>query len=250
MHDDLGAAEEELITANERMWSHIDSSGWSGMPVDVASDGGGIPRRRRSGCGQMMKNFAAIFVCLLFLGCVDLLAEPNPPTDLAVCGLGCSESLPTSFIFLDCPGYPSAVFAFPRGRHWWGPLTCVGPIEISLQLLEWGGTSATLPLTLEVRRDAGTANCRLSRSGEYIWQTSETEMSCDPDSLWIRSPLIDLPGIIGLGAEYWLQLQGSAVIDQEGGFRAVSPYLSCVRLRAFPTLVTASSWAKVKNLYR
>jgi hypothetical protein len=172
------------------------------------------------------------------------------PTDLQTCGLGCSEGLPGSFIFLNCPGFPSATFAIAMGRHWWGPLTCVGPVQVSLQVLPWGPPAETLPIILEVRRDSSAGGCRASTVGQYLWRIDGGGYNCHPDSLWVRSPLLDLPGIIGMGTEYWLQLQGFGRIDEQGDITAVSPYLSCVRLEAFPTSLVATRWSSIKALYR
>ena len=45
--------------------------------------------------------------------------------------------------------------------------------------------------------------------GSVIWQTMGSEGSCNPDSIWVTSPLLDLPRYVPLGQEYWLQIEVS-----------------------------------------
>jgi hypothetical protein len=127
----------------------------------------------------------------------------------------------------------------------------VGPIQVSVQVSEWGGVEE-LPLIVEARTDPLARECQFpghSAPGQYLWQTF-SRISCDPDSLWEESPLIDLPSFVPLGSTYWLQIQGFMTVTRDGDLTATSPFFSCIRLRAFPTMVTAASWGAVKSLYR
>lgn len=144
---------------------------------------------------------------------------------------------PTEFVACD-----EGVFTGWYGRIWWGPLTCVGPIEIGIEAFPLREMKE-LPLIVEVRRDAFAARCE-SYSGAYLYQTFGGVPSCDIDSTVVVSPRIDLPAIVGLGNDYYLQLQSFWAID------ARSAFVRCVRLREFPTAITARTWGRIKQLYR
>lgn len=173
-------------------------------------------------------------------------AHGDPPTEAAWCGPGGCGDLGIELLFLDCPGYPVTIAYSTRGRHLLGPLLCAGPIEISMQLPELGAIP-TLPLFVEIRRDPA---CNSSVTGSLVWQAPGGGFHCDPDSLWVTSPVIDLPRFVGMGNTYYIQIEGFRTFDARNWPLAASPYIICGRIRASPTPVLASTWSRVKVLYR
>ena len=176
----------------------------------------------------------------------EVLADP--PSELFLCGWTspCINWWPSEVLSLECPGYPRYIlYPTAAGRQMWGPLNCVGPIEVSLQLCQAGGD--TLPLFVEIRWGTAAAECR-DEAGSLMWQTYG-RLSCDPDSLWVTSPPLDLPRIVGLGNPYWLQLEGFARWNHDV-IEAESPFYNCIRVRSFPTAIAAASWTRIKGLYR
>jgi len=178
------------------------------------------------------------------------LAYGDPPTETSWCGPGACTDLAPELLFLDCPGYPSSIAYSTRGRHLIGPLRCVGPIKVSMQLPELGGDVETLPLFVEIRQDPSTTNCNASVAGSLVWQAPGGGFSCDRDSLWVTSPLIDLPRFVDIGNQYFVQIEGFRTWDANNLPLAASPYIICGRIRVVPTPVVASTWGRVKVLYR
>jgi hypothetical protein len=177
---------------------------------------------------------------------LPVLAWAMPPSEMDWCGNGCGPTNP-AWVYLECPGYPRAVFYGTGGRHLLGPLLCVGPIEISLQLYQ-DDHPDNLPLFIGVRTDASAATCR-EREANHLWQTLG-DWSCHPDSLWFTSPVIDLPHLIGVGTQYYLQIEGFGTWNSEM-ITILSPYLACGRIRAVSTSpVMAARWGAVKSLFR
>jgi hypothetical protein len=196
---------------------------------------------RRSLTALAVASLAVAFTCGPSLG--------DPPADLLICGWTspCIDWFPTDILMLSCPGYRHLEL-YPTGgiRQMWGPLTCVGPIEVSLQLCQAGVD--TLPLFVEVRWGTAATECR-DETGSVLWETYGA-LSCNPDSLWVRSPQLDLPRVVGVSNPYWLQLEGFARWDRDGHIEADSPFYNCIRVRSFPMAVAAASWGHIKTLYR
>jgi hypothetical protein len=175
------------------------------------------------------------------------LAIATPPSEMEWCGYGCGP-LPLSWVYLECQGYPRAVFYGTAGRHLLGPLLSIGPIEISLQLYQHDHPDP-LPVFVGIRTDQSASTCR-EREANYVWQ-SLGDWSCHPDSLWVTSPVIDLPYLIGLGREYYVQIEGFNTYNSEFMIINESPHLACGRIRALSTSIAAdASWGSVKSLFR
>lgn len=174
------------------------------------------------------------------------LCGAAPPT-LDVCGPGCRELNPIGVLVVDCGGIPPWTANDAYGRQWWGPLLSVGRVEISL-LAPKLEENPPFPLFVEIRQDPGAVRC-VSLPGNVVWQTYGTTGSCNPDSLWVTSPPIDIPAIVGLGNEYWLQVEGFVEGPDLEHLRT-SPYLACVRVRPIDSAVASSDWGRVKALYR
>ncbi len=182
---------------------------------------------------------------LVIVGAVFTTSIPSPtlglvPSEMFACGPRCQEVLSTKFIV--CPEIGWVGYS---GRIWWGPLLCVGPIELSVQARPSADVQQ-LPLVVELRID-DLANQCISFPGIYVWETYGRS-SCDPDSAWVSS-IIDVPRYVGLGKEYWLQLHSFETFDAEFRELASSPYVSCVRVRT-TIAVAPTTWGKVKALYR
>lgn len=166
-------------------------------------------------------------------------------TSLLVCGQpGCNEGLSTGIAFVDCGPAPLVAWSV-LGRWMWGPLRCVGPVELAVQVLAIPGTPP-LPLIVQIRSDAVAATCH-SLPGSTVLQTFGLN-SCDPDSLWVTTT-VDLPRFVATGSDYWVQVEGFAQFDTEGIDLLESPYFSCIRIS--PTApVAAANWGSIKSLYR
>ena len=187
----------------------------------------------------MWRPSGALVVTGLALSIASGPSLADPPTDLFVCGLSpCIDWMPRRVLSLECDGYPWVIL-YPTGgfRQMWGPLLCVGPIEVSLHLMVPGGEE--LPLFVEARWDPGAAACQ-DGAGSVLWQTYGRR-HCHIDSLWITSPRIDLPRIVGMGNRYWLQLEGMARWDADWNILAESGYSYCIQVRSFPTMITATA---------
>jgi len=147
------------------------------------------------------------------------------PAELEACGAQCFERLP-HYLLLDCD-YQS--WEIVPGRIWWGPLRCVGEIQISIQARPLGPPQRTIPLYVEIRVDPLAAECK-SFAGTEIWETLGT-FACDPDSQWVHSPPIDLPGInVPIGAEYYIQFVGFEELAPGGQTIAASPFIRCMQV--------------------
>lgn len=173
-----------------------------------------------------------------------LTARAQIPTDLVACGPACSEVLPSGFI-IDCRDElgRDKIWSSAWGRSWYGPLRNTGSIEVSIEARP-PTDSEPLPLFVEIRTDQGAAQCR-SDIGAPTRLTYGTE-SCHPDSLWVTLPRYDLSWL-PLDATYWVQVVGFLLVTP---VRMSSPFVSCIRVKAFPTAVVSGSWGQVKGLYR
>lgn len=192
--------------------------------------------------GPVLRWLAGVSV--LILAASNALGQP--PTEMDWCGYGCGP-IPAHVLFIDCPGYPLTIAYGTSAQHWYGPLRCVGPIEVSLLISQIGDDVETLPLFVQiVEHEAPT--CPPQTAGSLLWQTYGG-ISCDPDSLWFTSPPLDVPWVVGLGSTYWILLEGFARFDQLGRSTAESPYLACGRVRV-ATSITATNWSSIKVLYR
>lgn len=173
-----------------------------------------------------------------------LAARAQVPTDVVLCGPSCSEVLPSGFI-IDCRdelGH-NKLWTSSWGRSWYGPLRNTGPIEISIEARPPTGYEP-LPLFVEIRADQRAAQC-ISDIGAPTRLTYGTT-SCHPDSLWVRLPQFDLSWM-PTDATYWVQVVGFLLVTPA---RMSSPYVGCIRVRAFPSSVISSSWGHIKGLYR
>lgn len=173
-------------------------------------------------------------------------AQAQVPTELEACGPNCSELFPSSFV-LDCREEYGQwlLYRSPWGRAWVGPIRYVGPLEVSIQARP-GLFDEILPLIVQIRTDRGAAQCRSDTGGPSWWTYGTT--GCHPDSLWATFPRVELVGI-PIDTLYWVQVEGFLTLGQDGRVYA-SPYWRCIRVRAFPTMVSTSSWGHVKALYR
>lgn len=173
-----------------------------------------------------------------------LTAHAQAPLDFLTCGPSCSEVLPSSLI-IDCRDElgRDKLWSSAWGRSWYGPLSNIGPIEISIEARAHPGYER-LPLFVEIRTDQGAAQCR-SDIGAPTWLIYGTE-SCHPDSLWSTLPRIDLSWL-PLGTTYWVQVVGFLVVNPTP---KSSPFVGCVRVRAFPSAIASGSWGQVKQLFR
>jgi hypothetical protein len=126
----------------------------------------------------------------------------------------------------------------------------VGPIQVSVQAVPFGGQIETLPLFIEARVPLGESVCSRSFPGSLIWQTYG-RASCDPDSLWSRSPLIDISPLTPLGELYYLQIEGFLTVGPDSTLSgwASSPALACVEVKSFPSATLPGSWTLVKSLF-
>lgn len=196
------------------------------------------PPTQRVACGAL----------LLLLLLTARSTQAQAPSELSVCGTQCYEARSTRMLVVDCGvGDPWSATAV-AGRWWWGPLTCVGPIEISIQAPAVG--EDPLPLFVEVRTDNLTGPDCISFPGSLIWQTLGVQGGCDPDSVWVTSPVLNLPSHVEIAREYWLQIEGFTSYSNSGMQIRSSPYVRCVRLQAYPQAVAAARWGRVKSLYR
>jgi hypothetical protein len=191
---------------------------------------------------RCIRTFAACALALL----IGSTATAQVRTEFSACSFQCFENLPSHLAFVECGGYPGYVLFAPYGRYWWGPLRCAAAIRVSIQALH--DPSTRYPLYVQVL-DHRTANC-VSRPGITIWQTDGTGGTCNPDSLWVTSPPIDLPAIIGTGTEYWLQIQGLWTNDGTPLGVWESPFVGCIRLTLDTTSIAATTWTAVKSIYR
>jgi hypothetical protein len=176
-------------------------------------------------------------------------ANAQTPTGFFACGAQCQEALSQGMLVVDC-GTGEVFTAFSvGGRWWWGPLLCVGGVEVSIQAPRV--VEPAHPLFVEVRRDNRAPLCSFMGGfpGNLVWQTKGVAQSCDPDSMWVVSPILDLPSIVGLGNQYWLQIEGFTSYDPGGWPTASSPYVACIRLRVATSVATAT-WSRVKALYK
>lgn len=167
------------------------------------------------------------------------------PTELNRCNPDCREALPTGRV-IGCGTWTTI-----DGRAWWGPLRNAGPIQVSIEAFPLGGQIETLPLFAEIRVPLGESVCSRPFPGSLIWRTYG-RATCDPDSSWVTSPVMDISSFIPLGETYYFQLEGFITIGSDSTFEgwAWSPAVRCVQLRSFPTSVLASSWGHVKSLFR
>ena len=167
------------------------------------------------------------------------------PTELDRCAPDCRE-VSAIWRIIGCGTWVSN-----EGRTWWGPLRNVGPIQVSVEAMPIGGPVENLPLFGEIRLPLGQSVCSRPFPGSLIWQTYGRD-TCDPDSTWSTSPIIDISGFIPLGETYYFQLEGFATIGPDSSLAdwAWSPAVRCVRVRSFPVSVLASSWGHVKSLFR
>ncbi len=176
-------------------------------------------------------------------------APTEIPTELFTCGRQCYEIEPHA-IMIDCQS--SGYWLTSNGRNWWGPLRCVGPIQIAIQARPLGPPVETLPLYVEIRGGEATPTCE-QMPGKLVWQTYGTS-SCDADSMWVVSPVIDLLGMNApLNGTYWIQLVGFERLgpnppNPEGS--AASPFRGCLRVTSLLTGVREVSWGSMKTLYR
>jgi len=68
--------------------------------------------------------------------------------------------------------------------------------------------------------------------------------------MWVSSPVINLPEMVDVGESYWLQIVGFVTRDRQMRELATSPYVSCIRLEAFPLEVVQANWSTIRLLYR
>jgi len=167
------------------------------------------------------------------------------PMEVVFCGPACSEVLPSGII-IDCRDElgRDKLWTSAWGRSWYGPLRNTGPIEVSIEARPSTNHEVILPLFVEIRADPGAAQCR-SDIGAPTRLTYGT-MSCHPDSLWVTLPRYDLSWLAP-DAQYWVQVVGFLLVTP---VRMSSPFVSCIRVRAFPSAIAQSSWGQIKNLYR
>jgi hypothetical protein len=172
------------------------------------------------------------------------LAQPVP-TEFLRCTPDCREVQPLGVI-LDC-----GVWYSNEGRTWWGPLRNAGPIQVSVEAYQFGAGVEPLPLFAQIREPVGASLCSRPFPGTLIWQTYGRD-TCDPDSMWSTSPVIDISGFLPLGETYYFQLEGFLSIPPDTSSTGLkwSPAVRCVRVRSFPVSVLASSWGHVKSLFR
>lgn len=173
-----------------------------------------------------------------------LVARAQTPTDVVLCEPACSEVLPSGFI-IDCRDElgRNKLWASAWGRSWYGPLRNIGPIEVSIEARP-PATYEPLPLFVEIRADQRAAQC-ISDIGAPTRLTYGT-MSCHPDSLWVTLPQYDLSWMPH-DATYWVQVVGFLLVTPS---RMSSPYVGCIRVKAFPSAVISSSWGQIKSLFR
>jgi len=184
------------------------------------------------------------FVALVLV--LSSSSHAQVPAELLACGADCSELETSSYVFACREEFGEwLVYRSPWGRAWVGPIRYVGAFEVSIQARA-GMFDEILPLFVQIRTDPGAAQCR-SETGGPTWQTFGTR-GCDPDSLWVTFPRVELVGV-PLDTPYWVQVEGFLSRGQ-GGRVYASPYWRCIRVRAFPTMVSTNSWGHVKALYR
>ena len=183
---------------------------------------------------------------LVFIGSLIWCSavHAQAPTDVVLCDPGCSEVLPSGII-IDCRDElgREKLWTSAWGRSWYGPLRNTGPIEVSIEARP-PATYEPLPLFVEIRADPGAAQCR-SDIGAPTRLTYGT-MSCHPDSQWVTLPRYDLSWLAP-DAHYWVQVVGFLIGTP---VRISSPFVGCLRVRAFPSAIAPSSWGQIKNLYR
>jgi hypothetical protein len=174
------------------------------------------------------------------------VAQGQAPTELSDCGPGyCYEYLPCCAI-LDCS--LTVEWESWGGARSWGPLTYVGPIQISVEARPLPSAGRQLPLYFLVRNDPGAAQCEY-RTGNLIWETQGT-LRCD--SLWVTSQPIILYNI-PVGTEYWIQtlaLNEFGPIPESSADDAFSAFRRCIRVQPAPVGVVPTSWSRIKTLYR
>ena len=184
----------------------------------------------------------------ILVGCSATSARGEddvPPSELTACSPVCREALSTGLI-LDCDS--SVLWTQLAGRELYGPLTCIGQVRIGLEARPPGQGDIELPLHVGYRTGASASQCFWSPA-THIWNLVGVT-TCDQDSMWVWSPLIDLHRLIPIGTEYWIQLEGF------GGYdpwlrRVSSPFIRCLRVEAFPiNSIEKTTWTLVRQLYR
>jgi len=170
------------------------------------------------------------------------VASQGIPSELVACGPVCRETLPDGLSICVDLDY---VWRNLSGRATYGPLMNVGPIEISIQTNR-APESVRFPLFVEIRPNESTDRVCRFFPGLLVWQTDGIVVNCHPDSLWETSPRISLQDLFPTGTPYILQLHGFYAVDP----RLESPYVSCLRVKAFPVSVEATTWTQIKRLYR
>jgi hypothetical protein len=163
------------------------------------------------------------------------------PIELETCGATCREAQ-VAALLLDCD-FQISINGI-SGRAMYGPLIYWGPIRISVNARPMD----PIPLRIEYRRTIN-ADCEF-RPGIGAWQTFGTT-SCEPESLWVRSPFMDLV-LLEPGDTYWIQLVGEIrqVPEDPDSQLRFSTTANCVRVESQNSPIAAGTWGRVKSLYR
>jgi hypothetical protein len=133
-------------------------------------------------------------------------------------------------------------FHYYRGRISW-LLRAVGPITVSVKTRI--GPFSVFPLYVEIAR-ALTPECIDDGIG-YVVLVAEGSIECG--GVWQTVGPLDITRWTPLGSLYRIQV---VALDGNPVPNARSVGLACVRVTTTPTTsaVQASSWTRVRNLYR
>ena len=198
----------------------------------------------RIACGLSMRvrpaaALSAVGFAMGF-GCPQGMTQ-SYPIELVTCGATCREAQ-VAALLLDCD-FQISINGI-SGRVMYGPLTYVGPIRISVNARPMD----PIPLRVEYRQTID-ADCEY-RPGIGAWQTFGTT-SCEPESLWVRSPFMDLV-LLDPGDIYWIQLVGEIRQAPEDPMHPLlfSTTANCVKIESQNSPIAAKTWGRVKSLYR
>ena len=182
--------------------------------------------------------------CLLLVNfCSSEVQSQTIPSEMEACAPVCGEVLSNGVSTCCEQGF---VFERISGRVTYGPLMNVGSIEVSIQA-DRVTPDEQFPLYVEVRPNQ-TSVCTFL-PGLVVWTTYGSPSTCNPDSLWTTSPRIELSRYFDINRPYLLQLTGFLTYIPPTTYLA-SPFIRCVRVRAFPTSTEQATWTRIKGLYR